>query len=464
MTEPYHQTTALLWRLLPGSRKRSEYHHLSSDREFTVGRDPRCDVTFDYLIHSEVSRQHLKICSLPNAFGLWQVCDLNSSNGTYVNGDRVQDCRILNHGDIISLGRRGPQFIFELQFYQPFQQDPSHFLDSPDLTTKASTSHAISQSGSRPSSPFSATDPATLTQLFPIISTGRELAQKAHLIPVIITISFVVLMFAAVGQTEWFNFLLAAYISGAAYYFVYRLCNKQKPWWLIAASATMTALLLTSPILQGFLWFFRGVLPGQPQSDSASINLISLVFQMFIGAGLMEELIKAIPVLLAYGIGMTVKSSRYQAQIGIREPLDGILLGTASAMGFTLVETLGQYIPAMVNSVAAGGETGDLMGLQLLIPRILGSVSGHMAYSGYFGYFIGLSAFKPRQRWKILGIGYLSSSVLHALWNVMGFINPLVLALVGVLSYAFLGAAILKARTLSSHESQQGNSHSTKMP
>jgi RsiW-degrading membrane proteinase PrsW (M82 family) len=85
----------------------------------------------------------------------------------------------------------------------------------------------------------------------------------------------------------------------------------------------------------------------------------------------------------------------------------------------------------------------------LLIPRILGSVAGHMAYSGYFGYFIGLSVLKPRSFWQILGVGYLSAAGLHALWNATGFLSSLVLAVVGVLSYAFLAAAILKARALS---------------
>jgi RsiW-degrading membrane proteinase PrsW (M82 family) len=55
--------------------------------------------------------------------------------------------------------------------------------------------------------------------------------------------------------------------------------------------------------------------------------------------------------------------------------------------------------------------------LQLLIPRILGFAAGHMAQSGYLGYFIGLSALKPRSRWPILGVGYFSASALHALSN-----------------------------------------------
>lgn len=100
-----------------------------------------------------------------------------------------------------------------------------------------------------------------------------------------------------------------------------------------------------------------------------------------------------------------------------------------------------------------GGEyAAQLASLQLLIPRVLGSVAGHMAYSGYLGYFIGLSVLRPQQGWLILGVGYLSASGMHALWNATGSIDrvgSVILALVGILSYAFLGAAILKARELS---------------
>jgi RsiW-degrading membrane proteinase PrsW (M82 family) len=138
----------------------------------------------------------------------------------------------------------------------------------------------------------------------------------------------------------------------------------------------------------------------------------------------------------------------WRDRIGVWEPLDGILLGSASAVGFTLLETLGQYVPQ------AGADAGQLVGLQLLIPRILGSVAGHMAYSGYLGYFIGLSVLKPKKRWQILGVGYFSASALHALWNASGTASVLLLAVVGVLSYAFLVAAILKARALSPNRAQ----------
>jgi RsiW-degrading membrane proteinase PrsW (M82 family) len=68
-----------------------------------------------------------------------------------------------------------------------------------------------------------------------------------------------------------------------------------------------------------------------------------------------------------------------------------------------------QYVPNVIQNVTlqAGPHPGQLVGLQLLIPRILGAAA-HMTHSGYLGYFIGLSALKPKKRWPIFGLGYFS--------------------------------------------------------
>lgn len=121
-------------------------------------------------------------------------------------------------------------------------------------------------------------------------------------------------------------------------------------------------------------------------------------------------------------------------------------------------------MPAIAQASSLPLQAGELLGLQLLIPRILGLVAGHMAYSGYFGYFIGLSVLKPSRRWRILAIGYLSAATLHALWNATGIFNILVLAIVGVTSYAFLAAAILKARALSPNRTSNFATHLTRLP
>ncbi|NEP43834.1 MAG: PrsW family intramembrane metalloprotease, partial [Okeania sp. SIO2H7] len=303
---------------------------------------------------------------------------------------------------------------------------------------------------SPPVHPTNYRDSLTFTQLFPIVSTGRQLAQKAYLYPAIFTVICVVLMFLTIGDPEAFNFLTAVYIGVAAYYFIYRLCGKHKPWWVLLGSGFFTVTILLSPILDFFILIFRYILPGEISVEPDEVSFLNLLVRMFFGAGLMEELLKALPVFAAMFLGRLLPY-RWQQKIGVIEPLDAILLATASAVGFTLLETLGQYVPIIVyNASIQGGENvAQLQGLQLLIPRVLGIVCGHMAYSGYFGYFIGLSALKRRNSWLILGVGYLTSAFIHALWNAAGVLSILMLVIVGVISYAFLAAAILKARAIS---------------
>ncbi len=435
-------------RLVSGNgatlKSESRYSLLPS-KEVVIGRDPSCQVVLDAMMYRMVSRRHAVVRPLSPSPGnqfSWVICDLNSANGTFLNGKPLQGCQELHPGDRISLGADGPQFLFETDFISPatIMSRPVSALPSAGTTQGQSKSDSVS-----------------FTQLFPIISTGKDLTRKAYLIPGILTVVFVVLMFATVGQPQANQVIVASYIAFAAYYFVYQLCGKQKPWWVLITVALTTMLILKSPLLDLFIFVFRdgGILPGNLPASQDSITFTELLVRMFFGAGLMEELLKALPVLGALLIAMGLPSP-WRERIGIWEPLDGILLGTASAVGFTLLETLGQYVPVITQNVAQQADvgTGQLLGLQLLIPRILGSVAGHMAYSGYLGYFIGLAVLKPRLSWQILPIGYVSAAALHALWNATGSINALLLVVVGVLSYAFLMAAILKARALSPTRSQ----------
>ena len=78
-----------------------QYFSLAND--FIIGRDEKSDITLPF---SYVSRSHLKI-TLPEEKCF--VEDLGSSNGTYINGDKVKSCEVRN-GDELKID----QFTFQV--------------------------------------------------------------------------------------------------------------------------------------------------------------------------------------------------------------------------------------------------------------------------------------------------------------------------------------------------------------
>ena len=75
-----------------------EWDH--DDGRLLVGRDPEsCDVVLE---HPTVSRRHAQ---LHHRDGAWVLQDLDSTNGTTINGKPVARCR-LEPGDRVMLGRQ----------------------------------------------------------------------------------------------------------------------------------------------------------------------------------------------------------------------------------------------------------------------------------------------------------------------------------------------------------------------
>jgi len=74
----------------------------------TVGRDPANGLSLPQ--EPGLSRRHAEVRHQPGDG--WQVCDLASSNGTFLNGERLAGCRPLKDGDQIRLGRQGPVLVF----------------------------------------------------------------------------------------------------------------------------------------------------------------------------------------------------------------------------------------------------------------------------------------------------------------------------------------------------------------
>jgi len=75
------------FRILPGAVK-------------TIGRATGADFIVDAAL---VSRVHCRLTGLPD--GQLELCDLESTNGTYVNGVRIGQPLQLVSGDLVQVGR-----------------------------------------------------------------------------------------------------------------------------------------------------------------------------------------------------------------------------------------------------------------------------------------------------------------------------------------------------------------------
>ncbi len=103
-------------RHLTGSKiNQIEQFDLEGLQEITIGRDPDSKIAYDQQRDDEVSRRHAVIRIRNDKELYFRIADANSSNGTFLNGERIAGEVELLPEDIVELGSGGPKFIFDVQ-------------------------------------------------------------------------------------------------------------------------------------------------------------------------------------------------------------------------------------------------------------------------------------------------------------------------------------------------------------
>ncbi|MGE4072516.1 MAG: FHA domain-containing protein [Lysobacterales bacterium] len=95
----------------------TEVYPLSRFTSLYLGRGPQCDVRVDADKDTMVSRSHAVIEWIDPEEGErhYTLTDLLSSNGTYLNGQRVIGTVALSSGDYVRLGLNGPEFLLTVE-------------------------------------------------------------------------------------------------------------------------------------------------------------------------------------------------------------------------------------------------------------------------------------------------------------------------------------------------------------
>src|SRR5919205_1745580 len=95
----------IVLRHLSGSKANQvEEFPLSHFKELMIGRDPSSSVKYDPDRDDLVGRQHAKITRNPSDPSQFQVTDLGSRNGTFVNKQRIVGMVNLTPGDLVQFG------------------------------------------------------------------------------------------------------------------------------------------------------------------------------------------------------------------------------------------------------------------------------------------------------------------------------------------------------------------------
>ncbi|MEM6800949.1 MAG: FHA domain-containing protein, partial [Bacteroidota bacterium] len=98
---------------LSGSKSnQSEEFDYAANDHISFGRATSNKLIFDSDEDSAVSREH-GLIEKGETLGSFYISDKNSLNGTYVNGQKISGKHAIHAGDEISLGAKGPRFLFD---------------------------------------------------------------------------------------------------------------------------------------------------------------------------------------------------------------------------------------------------------------------------------------------------------------------------------------------------------------
>jgi pSer/pThr/pTyr-binding forkhead associated (FHA) protein len=98
------------FKILSGARA-GQTQRFDQQAVITVGRHQQSDLRFDPKADLDVSGRHAELRGVEGKYTLY---DHGSTNGTYVNGKRVDGTLDLKDGDTITFGAKGPQVEFRV--------------------------------------------------------------------------------------------------------------------------------------------------------------------------------------------------------------------------------------------------------------------------------------------------------------------------------------------------------------
>ncbi len=188
-----------------------------------------------------------------------------------------------------------------------------------------------------------------------------------------------------------------------ALYF-YQLIKPSRSSWHRAITYSAFTAIIGIPIL---LASHELPVIRQAYSITDSGGFVARLFGYIFGVGLLEELCKALPLLI-FGLGR-------KHIIHVR---DGVFLGLMSGFGFAAVEGVQYTFEATLR--AHDYQTVSMVSGQFMqfIFRMMTGPLLHGAWAAIVGWFIGISVMKYNKSWPVIVVGILYAAALHGIYDV----------------------------------------------
>ena len=194
-------------------------------------------------------------------------------------------------------------------------------------------------------------------------------------------------------------------------------------------------LLVTTFLLGVLFASFAAILNTMAQPAFRAIPIIGMALFFYLIVGPVEETVKWLAIrLYAY------RSDSFDAVI------DGAVYGAVAGLGFATIENtlyIGQQYLSALQAGAMGNPVGATIGTAA-IRSFAGP--GHVIYSGFAGYYLGLAKFNRENAGPIVVKGLLIATLLHGTYNTAVTYLPGFVQLAGVAvspAVVFLGFVIL---------------------
>jgi RsiW-degrading membrane proteinase PrsW (M82 family) len=190
---------------------------------------------------------------------------------------------------------------------------------------------------------------------------------------------------------------------GVAGYIWYGDPTSREPFVLLAATFLLSMLFASFAAITNTL-----VLPRFEAAGS-----IGLIAFYFLAVGPMEEFVK----------WLAIRVYAYRSDV-FQTVIDGAVYGAVAGLGFAAIENFVYIVPVYFEPVPAGLASSAEYATVVASQRAFAG-PGHVIFSAWAGFYLGLAKFNPENRGPIVVKGLLIAIFIHALYNSLVTLLPL---------------------------------------